>query len=134
MLTFILLLLVTIIGIVGGYLLDKYTWQDGLSVAFMGTGVIVLLGTIITALSLININTRFEATLNEYEMITQMVESYEGQDYGNMSNLTKEVVEMNLKIAQHKAHYKSNWTGLWYSEEIANLEPINFDRKKQLVE
>lgn len=134
MLTFILLLSVVIIGIVGGYLLNKHTWQDGLSIALMGTGVIVLLGTIITALSLININTRFEATLNEYEMITQMVESYEGQDYGNMGDLTKEVVEMNLKIAQHEAHYKSNWTGLWYSEEIANLEPIRFDQKKKLVE
>lgn len=134
MLTFILLLLVTIIGIVGGYLLDKYTYQDGLSVVFMGTGVIALLGTIIAALTLININTRFQEKLYDYEVITQMVESYDGQDFGNMDGLTKQVVEMNLTITQHKAHYNSLWTGLWHSEEIANLEPIRFDQKKQLVE
>jgi hypothetical protein len=62
-----------------------------------------------------------------------MVESYDGQDYGNMSSLVEAVVDMNETIATNKAQYDSKWVGLWYSEKIANLEPITFGKKVQDV-
>lgn len=130
--TFILLGVITIVCFVVSYLVDRfadsYTF-DWLAYTFLSIGICTLIGLIITACTLININTRFEATQNEYENIVLAMESYEGQDYGNMAELTKSVVDMNSEIAQHKAHYKSKWTGLWFSEDIANLEPITFGKK-----
>ena len=101
----------------------------GIKALFASIAVLVFLGGFITGFTLINIDTRFEAIQNEYEVINQMIDSYDGQDYGNMTALTEAVVSMNDKIAQHKAHYKSKWTGLWYSEDIANLQPIVFSKK-----
>ena len=130
--TFILLGVITIVCFVVSYLVDRfadsYTF-DWLAYTFLSIGICTLIGLIITACTLININTRFEATQNEYEVISEMVQSYDGQDYGNMVELTKSVVGINSEIAQHKAHYKSKWTGLWFSEDIANLEPITFGKK-----
>ena len=81
--------------------------------------------------ALINIDKRFDAIAYKYEIIVQMVDSYDGQDYGNMGSLVEAVVGMNNAIATHKAHHDSKWMGLWYSEKIANLEPITFDKKVQ---
>ena len=131
MLTFITLILATIILFVAGFLIDKYTsyGYEGLVYFLVGSGVCTLIALIITSLSLINIDTRFEVTQNEYQVISEMVESYDGQDYGNMTALTESVVNINTKIANHKAHYKSKWTSPWFSEDIANLEPITFAKK-----
>ena len=132
MLTFVLLGVITVVSFVVSYLVDRfadsYTY-DWVAYTFLSIGICTLIGLVITACTLININTRFEATQNEYENIVLVMESYDGQDYGNMVALTERVVDMNSEIAQHKAHYKSKWTGLWYSEDIANLEPITFGKK-----
>ena len=137
MFTFILLFIISFVGLTVGVIVDKFgrssdlDWLAGLSVSVF---VFTFIALIITACTLININTRFEATKNEYAVIREMVESYDGQDYGNMTALTESVVDMNTKIARHKAHYKSKWTGLWYSEDIANLEPITFSQKTEKKE
>ena len=126
--TFVTLIVATIILFVIGFLVEKFTSYDYEWISFVsvGIGVCTLIALVISALSLINVNTRFEATQNEYQVIREMVESYDGQDYGNMTALTESVVKINSKIANHKAHYKSEWTGPWFSEDIANLEPITF--------
>ena len=131
MLTFITLILVTAILFVGAFLIEKYTDYDfeWLVYLFLSLGTCTLSALIITSLTLINIDTRFEATQYEYQVISEMVESYDGQDYGNMTALTESVVHINTKIANHKAHYKSKWTSPWFSEDIANLEPIVFSKK-----
>ena len=131
MLTFITLSIATIVLLLGGFLVDKYTSYDfeWLGVTLIALGVCTLIALIITSLSLINIDTRFEATQYEYQVISEMVESYDGQDYGNMTALTESVVDINSKIANQKAHYKSEWTCPWFSEDIANLEPITFTKK-----
>ena len=134
MYTFILLAIVTVILIVAGVLLDKYTYMDILPGVLTGTGVVAGLTGIILALTLINIDTRFQAKLNQYEVITEMVDSYDGQDFGNMAALTEQVVSMNNTIAAHLAHCTSPWTGVWFSPDIANQEPIRFDRKTQKLE
>lgn len=132
MLTFVLLGVITVVSFVVSYLVDRfadsYTY-DWVAYTFLSIGICTLIGLVITACTLININTRFEATQNEYVVIREMVDSYDGQDYGNMVALTESVVRINGKIAQHKAHYKSDWTGPWFSEDIANLEPITFSKK-----
>ena len=131
MLTFITLIASTIVLFVAAFLIDKYSSYEfeWLEYCCLGFGVCTFLAVIFTSLSLINIDARFEATQNEYQVICEMVESYDGQDYGNMTALTESVVNINSSIARHKAHYKSKWTGPWFSEDIANLEPITFAKK-----
>ncbi len=126
MYTIILLSILTVVGFVAGWLIDMYTYADGWSFVFYVTGVISVISLTVALCLLINIDRRFDASVYRYETTVEMVNSYAGQDYGNMGSLVEQVVSVNNSIAEHKAHYNSKWTGLWYSERIANLEPIKF--------
>jgi len=126
MLTIILLSILTVVGLVVGWLIDRYTYADVWSFISYATGFISGLALITALCLLINIDRRFDASVYRYETTVEMVNSYIGQDYGNMGSLVEQVVRVNNSIAEHKAHYNSKWTGLWYSERIANLEPIKF--------
>lgn len=50
----------------------------GIKALFASIAVLVFLGGFITGFTLINIDTRFEAIQNEYEVINQMIDSYDG--------------------------------------------------------
>ena len=131
MLTIILLIVLTVLGFVGAALINQNTYDyDGLSVCLCSIGILSFLSLIAGLTMLININKRFDAVCNNYDNIVQMVESYDGQDYGNMGSLVEAVVGMNKTIAVHKAQYNSKWVGLWHSERIASLEPITFSPKR----
>ena len=130
MLTIILLSILTVVGLVAGWLIDRYTYADGWSFTFYTIGVISGISLITALCLLINIDRRFDADVYQYETTVEMVNSYAGQDYGNMGSLVEQVVRVNNSIAEHKAHYNSKWTGLWHSERIANLEPIKFGGDK----
>lgn len=136
MYTIILLSILTVVGFVAGWLIDRYTYADGWSFASYTTGVISAITLITMLCLLINIDRRFDAAVYRYETTVEMVNSYAGQDYGNMGSLVEQVVHVNNSIAEHKAHHDSKWVGLWYSERIANLEPIKFggDKNKPALE
>lgn len=136
MLTLILLAAIAIVGFVVAFLADKYgsydmEWLTVFMCIIGGTATCILL---ISGALLLNIERRFDNRIEEYNVITEMVDSYNGQDYGNMTPLVESVVDMNMTIARHKAYYNTKWYGLWYSEKIANLEPIRFDKKTDLTE
>lgn len=126
MLTIILLSVLTVVGFVVGWLIDRYTYSDGWAGVSYFTGGLSAVVLIFMLCLLINIDRRFDASVYRYETTVEMVNSYAGPDYGNMGSLVEQVVHVNNSIAEHKAHYDSKWTGLWYSERIANLEPIKF--------
>ena len=130
MLTIILLSILTVVGLVAGWLIDKYTYADVWAAIFSFAGGLSAVALVFMACLLINIDRRFDAAVYQYETTVEMVNSYTGQDYGNMGALVEQVVSVNNRIAEHKAHYKSKWTGLWHSERIANLEPIKFGGDK----
>lgn len=132
MLLIILFSILAVVGITVGYLIDKYTYADAdvLSVVSYFTGVISAIALVIALCFLIGINRRFDAMVYQYETTVEMVNSYTGQDYGNMGALVEQVVNINNGIASHKARYNSVWVGLWYSERIGNLEPIKFSGGK----
>ncbi len=134
MLTLITLFVLALVGFIAGAIIDKYIYDDGWTVLFCAVGSICTIALFICGMSLVNIDRQFEARMNEYEVITTMVESYDGQDYGNMQALTEQVVYMNTIIAKHKAYCGNKWTGIWYSEDIAKLEPIKFGKKTVLKE
>lgn len=134
MYTIILLSILTVIGFIGGWLIDKHTCATGWIFAFITTGIFSFLGLIVALCLLINIDKRFDTFIYRYETTVQMIDSYAGQDYGNMGSLVEQVVGINNTIASHKANYNSKWVGLWYSECIANLEPIKFDKNRPALE
>lgn len=134
MYTIILLSILAIVGFVCGWLIGKYTYADGLVFAFVTTGLVSVCGLIVALCLFINIDKRFDATVYKYETTVQMIDSYAGQDYGNMGSLVEQVVGINNIIATHKAHHDSKWVGLWYSERIASLEPIRFDKNRPALE
>ena len=129
MYTIILLSILTIVGFVCGWLIDKYTYADGWACVSYTTGAISVTALIVALCLLINIDKRFDATIYRYETTVRMIDSYAGQDYGNMGSLVEQVVGINNVIAAHKAHHTSKWVGLWHSGRIAGLEPITFDKK-----
>ena len=133
MCTIILLSILSIILFVVGWLIGKYTYEDELAFCAYLLGTCSFIGLVVSLCLFINLDKRFETTINRYETTVQMVESYTGQDYGNMGSLVEQVVSINNTIAAHKAHHDSKWVGLWYSEEIGNLEPITFGKKVQDV-
>lgn len=126
--TIILLSIFTIICFVATWLINKYTYADSIPAFLFGVGILNLCALVVAAGLLININKRFDAFVFQYETTVEMVDSYAGKDYGNMSSLVEQVVQINNTIATHKAHHNSKWVGLWYSERIGNLEPIRFNR------
>lgn len=129
MLTIISLFILAVVGITVGYLIDKYDYactRIGLAGFFTTAGGVSVAALIFSLCFLIGINRRFDAMVYQYETTVEMVNSYTGQDYGNMGALVEQVVDINNGIASHKARYNSLWVGLWYSERIGNLEPIKF--------
>jgi len=126
MLTIILLSILGVVGLIGGWLIDKYTCHDGFAFFSFLTGGLSITALIVFLCVLINIDRRFDAFIYRYETTVAMVNSYTGQDYGNMGALVEQTVRVNNTIAEHKAHHDSKWVGLWYSERIGNLEPIKF--------
>ena len=129
MLLIILLSILTVVGITVGCLIEKYdrtyTRVGWAVISYFISGISAI--ALVIALSLlISINRRFDAMVYQYETTVEMVNSYTGQDYGNMGALVEQVVCINNGIASHKARYNSVWVGLWYSERIGSLEPIKF--------
>lgn len=89
---------------------------------------IVLFPMIYTA-STIDIRTeQFKA---EYESTKMVVETYHPYDYGNTSEITSKILEINEAIARNKARAKHPWFKVWYSEEVGNLEPISFKNSQK---
>lgn len=126
MLTIISLFILAVVGIVAGCLIDSKTFASGWAATSYLIGGVSTITLIIISCLLIGINRRFDAMVYQYETTVEMVNSYTGQDYGNMGALVEQVVCINNGIASHKARYNSPWVGLWYSERIGNLEPIKF--------
>ena len=130
MLTIISLFILAVVGIVVGCLIDSKTFYSAWAIISYLIGGISAIALVIALSLLIGINRRYDAMVYQYETTVEMVNSYTGQDYGNMGELVGQVVRINNGIANHKARYNSVWVGLWYSERIGNLEPIRFGRRE----
>ena len=137
MYTLILFISITLIGyVIGGiiygnrYKGNHYSLKDGLGTFLIAIGILSSCVLLIACGDFINLDARFQKTIYEYENTVRMVESYDGQDYGNMIPLVESVVSINKEIARQKAYVKSPWRNLWMSEDIANLKPITFPAKR----
>lgn len=103
---------------------DGYFWGWTLAVA----GGIALAIMIPTALQLPD---NEKAFINDYNATKVLIESYEGNEYGNMVGLTEKIIRINSDIARNKAYCNSPWRGVWNSEKVGSLEPLTYKMGKQ---
>lgn len=99
-------------------------------------GISIIVSTFIllfSGLNSIDLEKDWEKTKCQYNTLKEMVESYKEDnikwvDNSNIYNfqLYEDVIKMNNTIDKHKVYHDSKWVGIWYSEEIGNLEHIKF--------
>lgn len=116
------------LGLLLGYIYDNDVTLF-LSGVFLVCGIVALVAIL---LSLADIESTFRQIENQYDITKEIVSEYVvDENYGNSDSLTKQVFEINNAIAEHRAKCNSRWFGLWYSEEIGNLEPIHLPVAKK---
>lgn len=126
---------VFVVSTLASILALKYGGWDFELLEIMG-GVFSIISFLIMVgiiLSLINIDKEFDTFINRYNFVKELVVNYEPNDYGNKTALLEDVISINEEIAQHKAYVGNAWSGAWYSEKIAELEPIIFTGKAPTV-
>ena len=95
--------------------------------AIFGTALLLVL------LSLTGIKSDFQSFKNDYQFTKELLETYEpGIDYGNTSSVASKVLDINTKIAKHRAQWNSPWYNLWRDKEIGELEPLKLPSKKTI--
>ena len=127
MLILVILLVTSVTCIVLGYIYD-----NGF-VGFIGFWAIFCL--IILLLSLINIRSRFQVEIEEYNNLKAQIEAYNAlpdscKDVSFEFDLRRDVIAVNNKISKHKVMSKSPWVNIWYSKEIGSLDKLNVYEKK----
>ena len=93
--------------------------------------VVAVIIALITAYNFINRPTEedFKKEIARYNCIKNEIEVAEKIEDPDIRaiiipRLVAEINSMNNTISKNKNKYKSKWDGCYYSEEIANLEPL----------
>ena len=73
---------------------------------------------------------KFDYIKEEYHNLELQINTIEYDDIVTGENLRNQVLEMNNKISEHKVYSKNILIGIWYSEEIGNLKPLEWKSKK----
>lgn len=120
MLTLGLLLIITVTCFV---IVQKYGQE---LVAFIG--MVSSFCLVLCVLTLININSRFQVTIEEYNNLKAQIDAFNESDscrnISQQNTLNDDVYVMNNTISKHSVMSKSAWVNLWYSEKIGNLEKL----------
>ena len=72
---------------------------------------------------------QFAQIRSEYDNLKEQLADTEKDDIVTRENLRNQVLEMNNKIAEHRNFCHNGWVGMWYSEEIGNLEKLKWSAK-----
>lgn len=136
MLTIVLLLVLGVILPLIGYLLyDRYDF-DVLGGICLVVGVLLFIASIVSSLSLINRQARFNYVIERYNNLKAITECYDSNSKDKIEAFTlrEDILKMNNLISKHKVNSQSPWVNVWYSEEIGNLEPIKVSHVNELFE
>ena len=126
MIVFYVCLAIAVVFLVLAIIAAKMGLDTG--TAMFGTFFLVLaLGISISGVNLINKEAKWNRFIFEYENTKALVATYNGSDYGNMTELTQEMLNINKEIARHRAYNGNKLIGAWYTEKIGALEPLTFN-------
>ena len=130
MILLIALVILFIVGIIlTYYFFDEWCGEigiiTGIASLFIGVALLILIPD-----AIITYNSEFDYIKEEYYNLERQVNTIEYDDIVTDKNLRSQVLEMNNKISKHKVYSKSKIIGIWYSEEIGNLKPLEWKSKK----
>ena len=126
---FVVILISSVIAIVFLRKSDSY-WSDALEPAgWIGT-IIGSIAVVVIPIVLINEENEFAYEIEKYQNLREQVETLSGDDIVTGENLRNQVLKMNNEISKHKIYSKSSWVGVFYSEDIGNLEPLKWGHKE----
>jgi hypothetical protein len=123
------ILIISVIAVI--FTRSNYRWDDWEPAAWIGTfigGFAILVITIV----LIDQKNEFAYEIEQYQNLRGQVKTLTKDDIVTGENLRNQVLEMNNKISKHRIYSKSPWVGLYYSEEIGNLEPLEWGHKEEV--
>lgn len=97
---------------------DVWEFLSLLGIVFNGMLVIGLL----IWLSLVPIN--IKSIKADYEVLSTQVEYVRNEGIVTDATLLEKILEMNSTIENHRVFDNSPWIGCFFSEKIANLQPL----------
>ena len=87
--------------------------------------VIVLVGVLCYSMTL---PSKFSYEKAYYHNLKEQLEYVEHDDILTGENLRNQVLEMNCTISKHKCYSRNFFIGVFFSEEIGNLEPLRYTK------
>ena len=122
MLVIILTIAATAIAVALYFIAENKCWYyDELYATLAATLIIALVIEVgIACLQPIN----FRQIKAQYTVISTQMEQMEKEGIVTDAVLLKEAIEMNKTIENHKVFRADPWLSWYFSEEIANLEPL----------
>ncbi len=122
-----LLLIISIVILAAAIVLmviSNKEWWDfgfGLSLGIILFDGILVLGLLIW-LSLVPVN--IKSIKADYEVLSTQVEYARNEGIVTDATLLEKILGMNSTIENHRVFDHSPWIGCFFSEEIANLQPL----------
>lgn len=126
---FSVILISSIIAIILIRKSDSY-WSDAFEPAAWIGAIVGGIAVVIISIVLINEENEFAYNKEQYYNLQKQVETLSKDNIVTGENLRNQVLEMNNMISKHKIYSKSSWVGVFYSEEIGNLEPLEWGIKE----
>ena len=123
MIIFGLTVLVFVVFLIWSFLrvpLSEYWWD-----LFPSTWIIPFI-TIIFMFIEIPKEKEVEYSIAEYENLKEQSEGLTREDLVDLDILREEILSMNNKIDKNKIYSNSPWCGIWFSEEIGNLQKLTY--------
>lgn len=71
-------------------------------------------------------NREIEYSIAEYENLKEQAEGLTREDLVDLDILREEILSINNKIDRNKIYNNSPWCGVWFSEEIGNLQKLTY--------
>lgn len=78
----------------------------------------------------IDLKSNFAYKEDRYNNLKAQVEMCDRDDIVTGANLRNQVLEMNNDIAKHRQYSKNVWIGMYYSERLGSLEPLQWKTNK----
>lgn len=107
----------------------KYRYDD---LGMPGWLMTIIFGLCFIGALLVTIDLKSNFAYNEdrYNNLKAQVEMCDRDDIVTDANLRNQVLEMNNDIAKHRQYSKNVWIGMYYSEHLGSLEPLQWKTNK----
>jgi len=87
----------------------------------------IVLGFCLFGMSIrIPLKKNIEYSIAEYENLKEQAEGLTREDLVDLDVLREEILSMNNKIDKNRIYCESPWCGVWFSEEIGNLQKLTY--------